>query len=437
MKKKVKCFQIFQTILFAVSWTTVSGAENLNEAWTKALDHDLRLKSARESSAAAQESLLAAKSLRFPSLKGEAALSRLDEAPETEISLPRFPVMTAPILNDETFLYSSATLSVPLFTSGRISSAIDSAESAAEATKADEKRAAQEIKLIVAETYISVLRAENAVKVAKSNVNTLSAHALDVNNFFNKGLVAKNDILSVNVALSDAQQLEIQAKNRLDIAKASFNRLTGRPLTREVCLDDIKPESSKEKKIPETYEDLIKKAMLNRPEIKALSDQTRALEYHAKSIRASALPQVLASGSFHHFDKTTLEEENIWAATLGVKWDIFDGGVTMHQARSADQKRMAAESLKKDTESLIELQVRQAWLDVNETAKRIEVATKALDQAEENLKVAKSRYIQEIGSNTEVLDAETLRIKSLTNHNNAVYDSVMADMRLRRAVGDL
>ena len=34
-------------------------------------------------------------------------------------------------------------------------------------------------------------------------------------------------------------------------------------------------------------------------------------------------------------------------------------------------------------------------------------------------------------------DAETLRVRSLGNHDNAIYDSVLAGLRLRRAVGDL
>ena len=67
----------------------------------------------------------------------------------------------------------------------------------------------------------------------------------------------------------------------------------------------------------------------------------------------------------------------------------------------------------------------------------ISVTKKAVDQAEENFKVAMDRYRSGLGTYTEVLDAETRRSKIRNNYNNAVYDSVLARLYLRHAVGDL
>ena len=79
--------------------------------------------------------------------------------------------------------------------------------------------------------------------------------------------------------------------------------------------------------------------------------------------------------------------------------------------------------------------MRQSWLDVGETKKRLSVTEKAVAQAQENLRVAKNRYQNGIGTNTEVLDAETLRTASQSNHNNARYDVALARVRLAHAVG--
>lgn len=61
----------------------------------------------------------------------------------------------------------------------------------------------------------------------------------------------------------------------------------------------------------------------------------------------------------------------------------------------------------------------------------------AIVQAEENLRVARSRYLQQRGTNTEVLDAETVRIQSYDNYYSALYDAIQADFELHRAVGDI
>jgi outer membrane protein TolC len=85
----------------------------------------------------------------------------------------------------------------------------------------------------------------------------------------------------------------------------------------------------------------------------------------------------------------------------------------------------------------IGLQVRQAWLYVQETRKRITVTQSAIAQAEENLRVVRDRYVNGLTPHTEVLEAETLRVNSATNHANAVYDAVIAGLRLKYAIGEL
>ncbi len=437
MKKNGVSSKTIRAIFCFLIWTSTSFAESLEDAWRISLDHDYRLKAARESVAAAEEGLSAAKSVRMPALKGEATYAQLNKIPEAEINLPHFPTLTAPLLKDDSFLISELTVSIPIFTSGRISHSIDSAAFTVKANQEDAFKTVQDIKLQVAEAYVLVLRALKLLEVTRSNVNSLAAHETDATRMFREGLASKNDVLAVSVALVDARQTTLQVENKVDMAKAAYNRLLRRPLSDDVSLDDLNPAFLTDIDSHQSYDALVGSAMECRSEIKGLANLANAYNASAKSIKATALPQILANGSFYHYDQMILADNNIWEAGLLLRWDIFDGGVIRHKAKAEERKQLAVENQKKETESLIELQVRQAWLDTQETAKRIGVSEQALNQAEENLKVTKNRYIQELGNNTEVLDAETLRIKSRTNYTHAVYDAILADIRLRRAVGNL
>ncbi len=437
MKKNGACSKTIRAIFCFLIGTSACFAESLEDAWRISLDHDYRLKAARESVAAAEESLSAAKSVRMPSLKGQATYARVNETPEIEISLPHFPLLTSPLLKDDTFLISELTVSIPIFTSGRISHSIDSAAFTVKANQEDAFKTVQDIKLQVAEAYVSVLRAIKLLEVAQSNVKSLTAHETDTARMFQEGLVSKNDVLAVSVALVDARQTALQIENKVEMAKAVYNRLLRRPLSDAVTLNDLDTAFATDIASCQNYDALVGSALENRSEIKGLANLANAYHANAKSIKATALPQILASGSFYHYDQMILADNNIWEAGLSLRWDIFDGGVIRHKARAEERKQLTVENQKKETASLIELQVRQAWLDTQETAKRIGVSEQALNQAEENLKVTKNRYTQELGNNTEVLDAETLRIKSRTNYTHAVYDAILADIRLRRAVGNL
>ena len=81
--------------------------------------------------------------------------------------------------------------------------------------------------------------------------------------------------------------------------------------------------------------------------------------------------------------------------------------------------------------------MRQAWLDIQEARQRIDVAQQAIAQADENMKVTTDRYQQGLSINTEVLKAEDLRTRAHDNLNNAGYDAALANLHLRRAVGNL
>ncbi|GAB6096610.1 TolC family protein [Desulfatiferula olefinivorans] len=410
-------------------------AETLEDAWIDALAHDGRIQSAEATVMAAHEDLLAARALRYPSLNARAAFTVFDKGPATSVSLPLLPTLTFPLLEDDRVLASRLSVSVPVITFGKISGTVKASASAERATRADAARTVQDIKLQVAEAYVAVLRARDALAVTRSNVAALSAHGEDTRRAFDQGLVPENDVLAVTVALAQALQLELRAKNAVDLSSAAYNRLLGRPLTEEPVLADLLPGPDHPDEA--ACQTLIDRALSLRPELRGLSDQAEAFAHKAGSIRASALPQVMIGGSLCRMDQTLLDDDTFWMGTVGLSWDLFDGGVIRHRARSEDRKRLAAEHRLRDARSLISLQVRQAFLDLREARLRITVTEGALDQSEENLAITKNRYARDIGSNTEVLDAETARLTSRINHTSAVYDAVLADLRLKRATGEL
>ena len=50
---------------------------------------------------------------------------------------------------------------------------------------------------------------------------------------------------------------------------------------------------------------------------------------------------------------------------------------------------------------------------------------------------ARERYGAGLGTQTQLLEAETLRVRALSNRDNAVLDAGLARLRLARAVGSL
>jgi outer membrane protein TolC len=245
-------------------------------------------------------------------------------------------------------------------------------------------------------------------------------------------MAAKNAQLSAQVALLDAQQQALQATNALDLARSAYNRILDRPLDQSVLLEDISPESQSSELAL-----LAERALEQRSELKALDRQIAALRDQAVVVRRETVPQVGLSGGYDYMQDRFLQHEGEWVVALGLRWNVYDGASSRDRGRAIDLQASALFEQKEDLASAIKLQVRQSWLDVQTTFERIKVTQSAIAQAKENVRVVRDRFVNGLAPYTEVLDAETLRVNSDTNHANAVYDAVMSDLRLKYAIGEL
>jgi outer membrane protein TolC len=294
--------------------------------------------------------------------------------------------------------------------------------------------AEQDLRLAVAEGYVGVLRARKALAVADSNVRTLEALAGDIGAMFERELVPKNDLLAVQVALSDARQNRLRAANAAEIAQAAYNRRLGEPLDRPADVVEALPAPAE---LPADLESAVAAALERRTELDALAEQAQAYGQLARAERARVLPQVSVSGGYSYLENQFLDDDAFVLAGVGVQWTPFDGGVARKRAAALERSRRATQEQREDVESLVALQVRQAWLEVDETRQRALVTVEAVDQSEENLRIARERYGAGLGTQTQLLEAESLRVQALTNRDNAALDTGLARLRLARAVGVL
>ncbi len=404
-------------------------AETLQQAWQQAIEHNYQLKSAEAQTLSSQQQLDSAQGLRLPQLTIGGSYTQLSETPAAKTQIAG---RTATFnMSEPSSGNAKALVTLPVFTSGRISHTIESAKANLAATKQQQAVTLQAIKQRVAQAYINVLRAESSVKVAQSHADSLQSHAQDVNNLYAQGMVARNDKLAASVELANAEQQVVQAKNTLDIMRAQYNQLLVRDLTTQVTVSTDFPEAPLG-----TLEELSQQALKVRPEITLLTQQMTSFEQQAKSVKATLLPQIAINGGYKYQENRYQAFEGMWQVGVGMDWKLFDGS-TRHQGNALATQALALKQQLNDVTTQIALQVRQAWLDVQETQKRLEVTQQAIEQAEENLKVTINRYQQGLSTNTDVLKAEELRTTTHDNYNTAYFDHQQAKINLRWAIGIL
>lgn len=406
-------------------------AETLPDAWATALSSHQLIAAATAERDAALHELDGARSERRPSVEVSSGFTQLDTAPRFAFG---GSFVSPPVFDDDNLVTTRAQVGLPLYTGGAIRHGVEAARLGADASERQLDTVTQDVKLAVGEAYVNVLRAESAAAVAASAVETLRAHATDARNRYDSGAVPRNDFLAASVALANAEQTMLQTQNGLDLARAAYNRQLGREFNAEVMLaPEIATDAASLAADP--LEPLVAMALERRDELAAFEAQALALGERSAAERAATRPKVGLTGGYMYLENQVLDQKRFWMVGLGFEWNLFDSGRTRSRAAATELRASALTHRRADFETLIRLQVQRAWLDHREAENRRAVAERAVEQAAENLEVARNRYRAGAGTNTEVLDAEALRTQSLSNLDNARFDAAAALLRLQRAVG--
>ena len=242
----------------------------------------------------------------------------------------------------------------------------------------------------------------------------------------------RNDLLAVQVALADSQHQVIKAQSDLDASRAAYNRQLGRPLTAPVQLAALEVNP-----VEHQADELTQQALAQRPELAELDAQAATRRHQAETAAAARRAQVHVQGAYTFQENEFQTPQGITSAGIGVWWNLYDGGRATSLAQEQVRQAQALAHMRADLQSIIQLEVRRAWLGVTETRDRLAVTRQSIARAEENLRVTRRRYTSGMATNTDVLGAESLRVQTYRNHNNAIYDAALADIRLQRATGTL
>lgn len=326
----------------------------------------------------------------------------------------------------------------PLFAGGSIYYNYQLAGLGVDVAKVNYTQAKLNLVLDVKTAYFNMLRAQKNKIEADQSVERLTAHLNDAKDFFEVGLIAKNEVLQSEVELAQARQEAVRATQALRMAVSQLNILLQRGINQPLAL----AEGLEYEPYPVTFDEALKTALEQRPDIR---ERKLAIERSEKSVqlaRADYYPSVNLSLRYtREADSPDLKEnpygltENAVALT-SLTWTFWEWGKTKklaneNQAR-VDQARYSLQQL---TDS-VSLEVRQGLLDLEEAEKNIGVAGVSVTQAEENYRIVTERYNVQMATSTDVLDAETLLTQARTNYSDALAQYNIAKARVKRAMGE-
>jgi len=129
--------------------------------------------------------------------------------------------------------------------------------------------------------------------------------------------------------------------------------------------------------------------------------------------------------------------ETYSAAGVNVNIPVLNGGLFKARRQEAETRAAAASKNVEDLSLLIARDVRIAWLDANDTFRRLDVTARMVAQANEALRLAQARYDNALGSIVELNQAQLNQTSAEIAAASAKYDYLSDRAALNYAMGTL
>lgn len=279
--------------------------------------------------------------------------------------------------------------------------------------------------------YFDLLEAQRMIEVYANEVESLSAYLSDIQHLYEQGVVVKNDLLPAKVRLADIKQKLIATRNNREVSSARLNNILGLSLREVVIVEDIKMAPPK---FPE-MQDAWDTAQKQRPEVAFYIDQINSSVLSQRAKAVENFPTLFVDLGYSYAQNQYMVRQDNASVELGAKMNLYDGGASRadllkersYQKKLTEQKDKIIEDIK--------LEIEDSYFGLKNACEKVEVATDALAQAQENVRFYRVKYKAGSATPTEVLDAITMQTKAQTNYYNDDYELKRGYAKLMYSIG--
>lgn len=405
---------------------------DLKEALRLAWKANPTLQISRLQSLIAGEEVVRARSGFLPTVKSQVGQTVYDDPLKFKfgITIPGSPGGSTFPQTNRNFWSSQTTIDQTIFDFWGTPARYQAAVLGKQASLLDTAKTQDDIFLMVAQGYFKTLRAQKLIVVAEQEVKDFKDHLKVAKDQYEFGVVTYNDVLQAEVNLADSEQRLIVARTDFIDIRSALNKVLSLPIAAATVLKDEKLEAR-----PWGLEEATDAALKQRSDLKANQDRIGQQEKVVTQTRSQYFPRFFAQGG-HMFQKNaSLLHDNQWFGIFGMQWTLFSGLDTKAQVAQAKLKVSQLQEQQRDLDEQVRLDVQNAYLKVKETADRIRVTETAVTQGVENMRLNEERYKEQVGTATEVIDAETLLTRTRVNYYTALYDHQMAKAQLLWGMG--
>jgi outer membrane protein len=327
------------------------------------------------------------------------------------------------------------TFGLPLYAGGRLTAGYKQANYGLQASREAVRLSEQETVFNVKRAFYTYLLAREFASVADESLALAEGFRDRVKNLYDVGMASKFELLLAEVQVTNLKPASIRAKNGIEVSALNLKTALGLPLETPL---EVKGELVSPPLDPVT-EAVIDEAQAQRPELRQLDYQRLMAGEMLKMARGASLPTLAIGGVYNLWsDKLNFQKadwQNYYTISLSLSIPLFNGFDTLAKVGQSKAALREIEWNRKGLAEMISLEVKQAVLDRTQARETLKSQEKNVEQAREAVRIAELNYSEGLATNLDVLTAQVGLRQASTNYSQALYDCVISDAQLEKALG--
>lgn len=410
---------------------------SLNDALKIAKENNKTIQKSHIEQRISEKEIAVTKNLRLPEVNFNAMYSRLSDLTEYEGSFFSDKHTYTP--EPGTVIYDAVTkFDVPLYAGNRINNAIKKSKEENEIAKIKIEKTESDIQLQVTATFLGIYKMMELQKIIGESIKEEQERLKEVKAFKTFGTVTKNEVLRSELQLSDRELNSLTNKKNIRIALQELKTVLQLPEESEIAIDttgllDVAPLKG--------YDFYFKETLQNE-EMRIANREVAIKKTELKMAKGNYYPKVSFFGNYNlkypDYMLFTLNRPYLYTiGQIGVEATYNLSGLYKNKAKVqvANLKVELQENESELVRNEMVDKVFKNYTQYQEILDKLPVTEKALDLANENYRIVKVKYLNQLVLITEMVDADNALLQAKFNKVSTRIDAVMKQYELLHTAG--
>ncbi len=398
------------------------------------LENNLRLKADTIETQMAADRRASAGTGRMPELTVTARAGYMGQPVVWEQGLTRPTYPDAP---DWTQSYA-LDFTQPIFHGGRIHYAVRRATVAQAIAELQAESDGDELKLGLLQHYLDLFSLYKQREVLSRSIEESERRLEDIRRMKREGLITNNDVLRSELQLTnDRLQLD-ETNNSIMLVSHQIDVLLGLDEGLLIVPDTALPAQSY---AGGSYEEYLQRAYEGNPQVRMLARQTEMASEEVKLAQSEYLPEIdlYAGDALARPITRTMADmfNNTWSVGINVTYPL--SSLYKNRSNVSEKKRnmLLSQNMEEQYRQEVRMGIRSAYIRHTEAVKQVEALQLSVKQANENYRIMQNRYMSQLTTLTDLLDAENVRLEAELQLTTAQTRVIYTYYELKKACGDI